>query len=242
MKICAAQIRSIKGDVQANIALHVDWINEAQKQDIDLIFFPELSITGYEPSLANELQTAIDDIRFDIFQKLADHNKMTICVGMAMSSNDKPFIGMLIFQPGKDRVVYHKQLIHEDEVPFFSNGSQQLYLDFDGIKFAMGICYESTKRSHIENAVNGGAQVYLSSVAKEANGIQKAFEHFPKVSKEFEVPVIMANGIGPADNFINAGKSAIWSREGVLVEHLDVETEGLLIYDSNQEIAKKVLK
>ncbi|MCH2216077.1 MAG: carbon-nitrogen hydrolase family protein [Flavobacteriales bacterium] len=241
MKICAAQIRSIKGDIKANIALHVDCIQEAQKHKADLIFFPELSITGYEPFLANKLQTEVNDTRFDIFQKRADHYHMTVCVGMPMSSGQNPFIGMLMFQPFIKRLVYHKQLIHEDEVPFFSRGSDQLYLNLDQITLAMGICYESTQRSHIKNALNGGAQIYLSSVAKEINGIEKAFEHFTNVSKEFRVPVIMANGVGPADNFINAGKSAVWNRKGDLVDYLDSETEGLLMYDSNEEIVKKIL-
>ncbi len=57
MKICLAQIKSIKGDVEENIIHHKGFIEKALTYDVDLIIFPELSITGYEPELANDLAT-----------------------------------------------------------------------------------------------------------------------------------------------------------------------------------------
>ena len=51
MKISIAQTRPIKGDIPANIEAHKRFINLAVSNGADAIFFPELSITGYEPEL-----------------------------------------------------------------------------------------------------------------------------------------------------------------------------------------------
>ena len=42
----------------------------------------------------------------------------------------------------------------------------------------------------------------------------------------------MANSIGPSDDFVGAGQSAVWNRQGTLMAQLDAMNEGLLIYDA----------
>jgi predicted amidohydrolase len=54
MKIAVAQTRPIKGDISTNIKTHKKLIDLAISYKVDTIFFPELSITGYEPELAKE--------------------------------------------------------------------------------------------------------------------------------------------------------------------------------------------
>jgi predicted amidohydrolase len=49
MKICAAQTRPVRGDIQTNIDNHKKLIDLAVSNGADIIIFPELSLTGYEP-------------------------------------------------------------------------------------------------------------------------------------------------------------------------------------------------
>ena len=58
MKICIAQTKAVRGNVQENILNHIDKIERAIAHRADLIIFPELSITGYEPELAKSLAVA----------------------------------------------------------------------------------------------------------------------------------------------------------------------------------------
>ena len=78
MKIAIAQIQPAKGDILANIASHKQMIARALVHQSDCIFFPELSITGYEPTLADSLATDVDDMLFDGFQQLSDRGNITI--------------------------------------------------------------------------------------------------------------------------------------------------------------------
>ncbi len=85
MKICAAQARSHKGDIQDNIENHKKFIELAIFYKANTIIFSELSLTGYEPELAKKLALNINDSRLDVFQKISDDHHIIIGVG---SSND----------------------------------------------------------------------------------------------------------------------------------------------------------
>ena len=47
LRVAMAQIAPALGDIQRNLALHVEQIEAARRQHADLIVFPELSLTGY---------------------------------------------------------------------------------------------------------------------------------------------------------------------------------------------------
>ena len=46
----AAQIITVPEDLEANLATHLDAISDARGRGVDLLIFPELSITGYHLS------------------------------------------------------------------------------------------------------------------------------------------------------------------------------------------------
>lgn len=228
----------MKGEVQKNINNHLRVIENAIKLQADLIIFPELSITGYEPDLAKELATNVEDPIFNPFQELANQHEITIGIGMPIKAEEGIYISMLIFQPNKKRTVYSKQMLHEDELPYFVCGHHQTFLNIKSTKIAIGICYETLQPEHFINAKQNGAEVYIASVAKSKAGIEKAHVHFPKIAKEFKTPILMANSIGFCDNFMSAGNSAFWNKNGELLSQLDSDNDGILMYDTSLETAE----
>ena len=240
MKICVAQIKPNKGDIQKNIDTHKKFIKLAVSHKSDAIFFPELSVTGYEPELAKDLATDQDDRIFDDFQKLSDINQITIGVGMPTKTSAGIQISMIIFQPGKLRQIYSKQHLHSDEYPYFVCGDDRLVLTIDNKGIAPAICYESLLPEHSEKVFQDGAEIYLASVAKSKNGIDKALRHFPDIAKKYSMTVLMSNCIGHCDNFESSGMTSIWNNKGELVGQLNDSNEGILIIDTaTQEIIEE---
>ena len=235
MKICLAQIKPYTGDIKKNIEKHLRFIEKAVSYHSNLIFFPELSLTGYEPTLASKLATGKDDGRFECFREICDQSKITIGVGMPFRNKSDIFISTLIFQPGKKLEIYSKQLLHEDELPYFKNGNSQVILEIESIRLAPAICYESLQPEHSQNASDAGAEIYLASVAKSRSGVDKACTHYQNISKKYSMAVLMSNSIGYCDNFESAGKSAIWNKKGELLKQLSGTDEGILIYDTLTE-------
>ncbi|MGH8437716.1 MAG: carbon-nitrogen hydrolase family protein [Pseudomonas sp.] len=240
MKLAAAQIRSAPGDIDKNLEKHVDVIQLAVSQGAEGIFFPELSLTGYEPTLADRLALSQNDRRLDRFQALSDANGIFIGVGAPTRSEGGVQISMLAFQPGLDRKTYSKQMLHSDEVAFFTSGNQQLVLKLGDKVLAPAICYESLQPSHAEKAAELGANLYLASVAKSEQGVKAAYGHYPAIAKQHAMAVLMANGVGPAGNFLAAGQSAVWDRAGKLVCSADAFEEALVMFDTSTEEASLI--
>src|SRR2546430_386874 len=114
MRICAAQTRPVTGDIQANIIRHKTFIDRAVAEAAELIVFPELSLTGYEPSMAKELATDQGDNRFDDFQATSDAQGIIIGVGVPTKKEKGIRISMLLFRPHKARCAYSKSYLHPD--------------------------------------------------------------------------------------------------------------------------------
>lgn len=235
MKIALAQLKSAKGDINENINRHLKLIEKSIENEVNAIFFPELSLTGYEPILAKSLAIHSSDKKLNIFQEVSNSNNITICVGIPTLSKHSILISMIIFQAQKPRQTYSKQILHSDEFPYFIEGKKQVIISNDSINIAPAICYESLQVLHIDYAIKQGANIYVSSVAKSQVGIEKAYSHYSEMSKKYSIPILMSNSIGFCDNFISAGQSAIWSKTGELLTKLDNKIESVIVYDVDKE-------
>ena len=238
MKICIAQTKPVTGDVNKNIDIHKKFADLAAFYRADAIIFPELSLTGYEPTLAESLATDKDDERFNELQQLSDSKKMIIGAGMPIKTDQGILIGMIIFQPDQLRQTYFKQYIHPDEEPFFINGMYQPVLGENEIAFA--ICYEISIPGHAEQAHKNGANIYIASVAKTAAGVKKAIETLSATAKKYSMTVLMSNCIGINDGVECGGRTSAWNDQGILLGQLNERHEGLIIFDTaTGEIIKK---
>lgn len=235
MKIALCQIQPKIGDITSNISKHMEFIDKAIYANADFICFPELSLTGYEPELSRELSIGKDDPLYQVFKQISSKNNCTIILGVPTPSANLPKISLLIFRPNNSIDQYHKQLLHKDEMPYFSSGDQQVFIQSDETKLALAICYESLQPQHLNNVIMDKANLYLASVAKSQTGINKAYQYFSKMAKHYKIPILMVNSVGPCDNFISFGSSGVWNTQGKLLNHLDNNEEGILIYDTATE-------
>lgn len=232
MKVCLGQIRSYKGKVEKNLRNHLRFIEQAKAFKPDLIVFPELSLTGYEPALAEELATDLNDTRFEVFAQSAQACQCSIALGVPIREGKDIHICLLFFHPDGSRAQYAKQFLHQDEEPYFSCGKGQYYFENKGTKAAFGICYESLREEHFAKAKEGGATVYIASVAKPAGGMQKGLKYYPRTAAENSIPILLVNNVGFCDNFVSVGQSAVWDEEGICRGSLDAKHQGILIYDT----------
>jgi predicted amidohydrolase len=243
MKICAAQTRPTPGNIQANLKNHIELIDLATVKNANLIVFPELSLTGYEPELAKSLAINTDDSRLEVFQKISDSSQITISLGAPTIQSGSINISMLIFQPHQPIQVYSKQYLHKDEELWFAPGhnSNDFILD---TKIAPAICYEISIPDHANFANKNGAEIYVASVAKSLKGVNDAHNILSEIASKYAMTVLMSNCIGPCEkgNYECTGKSSIWDKNGVLLGQLDDVSEGLLILNmENKKIVKQVL-
>lgn len=237
MRIAIAQIKSFQDSIEKNIKTHVELISKAATKNVQLIFFPELSIHSYAPSLAEQVALLKNDSQFDIFQELCDRNGMVIIVGAAIRVKTEIEISSVIFEPKKERRTYSKQILHEDEKEFFVGGNHQEIIHCSDTQLAPAICYEALDEKHLKFAIEKGAQIYLASVAKAEQSMIPAFDYFSSMSKKHKIPILMSNTIGYCESFIGAGQSSVWNKNGELKERMGKEEQGFIIYDFIHDLA-----
>jgi predicted amidohydrolase len=204
-----------------------------------MIIFPELSLTGYEPELANALATNKDDERFHQLQQVSDERNIVIGAGMPVRSDEGILIGMIIFRPHQSRQTYFKQYLHPDEEPWFTKGPSQKVLEGVNDHLALAICYEISVSKHAERAQENGAKIYIASVAKTVACMEKAFDTLAVTAKKYSMIVLVSNCVGECEGQKAGGRSAIWNDKGALLEQLNDKDEGIIIFDTDtQEIIK----
>lgn len=235
MKICIAQTRPVRGDIKSNIVNHKKLIDLAVSNEADVIIFPELSLTGYEPTLAKDLATNENDHRFDDFQRISDGKNIIIGVGIPTNNENGLCISMILFQPTKPRQVYSKKYLHADEVPFFVSGPNITGIKIKETNVALAICYELSVPQHSEDAFKSGAEIYIASVAKTATGVEKAYKTLSDIAGKCSMMTLLSNSVGICEDGLCAGQSAVWNKKGLLVAQLDDSNEGVLIIDTETQ-------
>lgn len=232
MKLCVAQTRPIKGDIERNIQNHIRLIDLAVSNGAEIIIFPELSLIGYEPTLSKALATTQYDSRLSIFQNISDAKQITIGVGVPTKNKAGICISLVIFQPNVALQLYSKKYLHADEEPYFVSGQTNTALLGNKNNIGVAICYELSVYEHSDNAAKNGASIYMASVAKSANGVKKANQSLSEIAQKYGMTVLMSNCVGQNDDFISAGNSAVWNNKGDLVAQLNDSDAGILIYDT----------
>ncbi|WP_397452787.1 carbon-nitrogen hydrolase family protein [Pseudomonas sp. NA-150] len=216
LDICAAQYCSVAGDLNANIDRHVQFMRHAAKQGVEFLLFPELSLTGYEPSLARELAQTPDVALLQPLRELAKQSGMTTVVGLPLRQvgSDAILIGALVFAADGSQATYTKQHLHPGEEAVFSPGDGGALLNIKAEHIALSVCADFTHASHAQAAAHAGAGVYATSVLISENGYPHDSGLLEDYAREHSLGVLMANHGGPSGGWACAGRSAFWAPGG----------------------------
>lgn len=234
MIVSLAQVQPKYGDIAYNLASQETFIRQSAELGAEMIIFPELSITGYEPSLARELAIDTRDPRLQMFQELADQLQITIITSAPLKPTEGITISLLIYQTGTPVQVYSKQYLHADEKPYFV--PEKCEYEFEsGAKIGLAICYELSVNEHVQSYLGQGLDLYIASSAKTAKGSKAAHERLSKLAAQYGIMTFFVNSIGLCDGVICAGQSSAWNHQGQSIGVLSADSEGLLIIDTTKQ-------
>ena len=219
LTIAAAQSISIAGDVPGNIARHLAFMRTAAEHGVQLLVFPELSLTGYEPALAAGLAIAPDDQVLTPLREMARELRITAVVGMPirLGAASEVLIGALVLGPDGSVAVYTKQHLHPGEEAAFAAGQGGAALEWGGDRIALAICADFSHPSHPRQAAEAGANIYAAGVLISEGGYAPDTTLLQGYAAEHQMLVLMANHGGPTGGWTCAGRSAIWGADGTLI-------------------------
>lgn len=220
IRMAAAQSISIAGDISANVLTHIKFIEAAHQASIELLVFPELSLSGYELPLLQQCALEPLDPRLDPIKDLVRKTNMTVIVGAPIvnGAGVAPAIGALTFFPDGRHDVYLKQYLHPGEELFASKGEKISRIhQLNGLSYSLAICADITHAQHALQAAMAGASLYLAGVLISEAGYNTDTNFLQSYALDYNFAVLMANHGAPSGGYISAGKSAFWLPNGELL-------------------------
>ena len=228
--IAAAQSTSIAGEIARNVVRHLRFGTIAAEHGAQLLVFPELSLTGYEPGVARSNAVCPEALVLDSLRCLAQGAHMTVVVGAPMlNGRDELYIAALAIRPDGSTLIYTKEYLHPGEEQTFVPGSGGPAFLIGDTNVALAICADTTHSQHPAAAAACGANVYAAGVLITGNGYDADTTLLKSYALEHGMAVLMANYSGFTGGWASAGRSAIWSEDGKLVAASDATDETLVI-------------
>ncbi len=214
-KIAAAQVASVRGDIDRNVATHATAMAVAARCGVSLLVFPELSLTGYELDLAADLAMTPEDPRLEPLRDLARRHRIEAVVGAPLKNRGgKPTLSAIsIGGTGPDRS-YAKMHLGGDEPRFFAPGNTPLRLTVRGCGVGIAICADSSRPSHPEAYAAAGAEIYAAGVFLTAEWYQSDAPRLASHARRHGMLAVMANHGESVGSLESVGKSAAWTPDG----------------------------
>jgi predicted amidohydrolase len=229
--LAAAQTIAIPGDLSGNIQRHCDFVRAAAAAGSDLLLFPELSLTGYEPDLVAGCVVDPAGATLAPLRALAQEHGLVLVIGAPLASdNERPHIGAIVLFADGSHATYHKRHLHAGEEQWASAGATDAAsFPLARERFALAICADTSHAEHAAAAAATGASLYLAGALISAKGYATDAANLQRHAASHGYGVLMANHGGPSGSYVAAGRSAFWNADGQLVGATPGDGEQLLL-------------
>lgn len=248
-----AQLAPVLGDLEKNLALHEKILREAEGQGVDLLLFPELSLTGYFlKDMVPSVALTPRDSRLDFLKRAS--RGMAIVVGFVEESSDHRFFNAAAyFDDGKLRHVHRKLYLPTyglfDEQRYFAQGDKLRAFDTRFGRMALTICEDLWHPATAYLAALDGAQVILCVSASPGRGLRPggtfanaaAWEHLNRAYAQlFTCFLCFCNRVGYEDGACFWGGSEVIAPTGeALVRAPQLEEALLTVTIDRREVQRE---
>ena len=180
IKVGLAQIYPKLGDLAYNLQVHLDYVRQAREQSVDLLVFPELSLTGYQvqdlvPEVAIET-----DAKSEVFGALLKASaEIDIVVGFVHRDRRKRFyIADAYLSGGEALHVHHKLYLPTyamfDESRYFAQGNSVRAFDTRFGRLGMLICEDFWHVSPAYLLWLDGADILILNSSSPTRGLNES--------------------------------------------------------------------
>lgn len=240
--IAVAQTIPQQGDVDANLERHIALIRAAAAEQARVLVFPELSLTGYELDLADDLAFSENDPRLTPLVALASSFTMTLIVGAPVRIGPRLYIGAFIVSPDRSVELYTKHhlgafsneasadgIVPAAEATVFHPGDRNPLVRFDGHTAVVAICADIGRPSHPKEAADRGAKNYLASMFVIPADLEQDTARLRAYAVQHSMTIGFANYGGLTGGLPSGGSSAIFSERGEPLAQLGATGSGVAI-------------
>jgi NAD+ synthase (glutamine-hydrolysing) len=237
MRLALAQIDTVVGDLEGNRALMLERIDEAKREGVDLVVFPELAVTGYPPEDLLLRPGFVRAARESLEALAAGAQGITALVGVPLFDGDL-HNACAVCSDGTVRAVYHKRFLPNygvfDEDRYFAPGRGLVVLDLGGAKVGITVCEDMWQPGPpaTELALAGAELLVNVSASPFHLGKEREREEmFRTRARDNVCFVAFCNAVGGQDELVFDGHSLVLDDEGEVLARAPGFEECLLVLD-----------
>jgi predicted amidohydrolase len=256
MKIALAQMNPKLGDVDKNFRMHVDYIQKAKKKNVNLLVFPELSLTGY--TLKDMVEEIALNPRTDpLFKKFKQMSReISLVVGFVEEREKSLWMNSAaFFSRGKITHIHRKVYLPTygmfEELKFFGQGKNFFTFPSPFGKAGMLICYDFLHVSSSYLLFLGGSEIIIVISAAPGRGFSDEQSYASSrmwelmgeaMARFFQCFVIYCNRVGFEDGKSFAGGSFFYNPGGQLIAKSPYVDEDFLVNDIDLDEIRRFRK
>ena len=241
LRVGLAQINTTVGDLEGNVQKILDYVWRARDLGVDVVSFPELTVTGYPPEDLLLRPRFIQDNRQALNAVIEGCAGISAVVGFVDLNNDI-YNAAAVIHNGRLVGVYHKQFLPNygvfDENRYFRAGHEPQVYTIAGVGVGVNICEDIWYPGDPTRAqAQGGAQVIININGSPYHAGKRRFrEHMLATrASDYGVFVCYTNQVGGQDELVFDGASMVFNARGELLAQAAVFQEELLLCDLNIE-------
>lgn len=254
MKVALVQMRPVLGDIDKNLKIHLDFIRQARQKKVDILIFPELSLTGY---LLRDLvpEVALQPDRSPIFKQLLKASQDLIVIFGFVEEKEPGVFYNSAACLGQGQIFHLHRKVYLptygmfEEGKFFATGRFISSFDFPFGRAGLLICYDFLHYGTSYVLFSGGADyIFVISAApgrgfqeKAGFASQRMWELMGETVSNFSSAyVCYCNRVGFEDGKGFAGGSFIYNPAGQLLARAPDLKEHFLIQEINPEELRRI--
>jgi NAD+ synthase (glutamine-hydrolysing) len=238
LRIALVQLNMTVGDIQGNCRKIATAISKARESRVDIVVFPEMSITGYPPEDLLLKPDFIEAARNGLTELLPLTSGLTAIIGMPFASPDLHNAAAVIHNK-ELAAVYPKRFLPNygvfDENRYFQSGRSSPIFNLGEVRFGVSICEDIWYPTGPpeEQASRGGAHLLVNiSASPYYMGKCEIRERMLSTrAVDNAAFVAYCNLVGGQDELIFEGQSSIWGPQGHVLARAPQFEEHILIAD-----------
>jgi predicted amidohydrolase len=174
LKVGLIQMFCEKAAIAENLERIACYISEAASHDVDVVGFPEMSITGYaDPTKQPEAIIRLDGPEVAQVLEMTRGVSLTVLAGLIEENpGGKPFITQVVIRDGKLLGFYRKRRVIEEEAEWFSPGDVVPVFGHGDLTFGVAICADIGSCEVFEACARQDARIVFELAAPGLYGDQ----------------------------------------------------------------------
>lgn len=259
MNIAIAQLNYHIGDLEGNSAKIIEHIKKAENDQIDLLIFSELALTGYPPRDMLDYPGFMDRVEAFIEEIKKACSKVSILLGTPTRTNLRNgkalYNSALFISEGEVKHSFHKTLLPTydifDEARYFEVNQSFELLEFKGEKLGVLICEDIWNESNhlyqndpVEEIfkLNPNKLIVLSASPFDYTQSQNRKELLQSIASVHQTPIYYVNQIGSYTDIIFDGRSMVLNASGEIVLEMKGFEEEYFIVESQRSTDKSLVE